>query len=761
MYKSINRFLSALTAFVITSAAMTVFPVNAVEESEASSVTSSAKADLTYYDEEFKAPYKCADFMAWKDDNDNGEATIVHNSVGNYYVCSWDSTRLAEFLIGEGNVQNIDDVRDCFVKYEAALEGTESYAVGAAAEGLDLKNKKTAEIRVIDTYTEDAFTEDNNNSKMISINGVDYCVSITEERKTPVEVIYIVRCESSDSENISGLMDFKAIDAALKDNGFRIRIETQPKLYVRGTGKKGSIFVNNVTLTNVPHKDSIRVPNVHGEYRPFWYKGQYYSYSMQETDTHSGMTVSDDGAAYCTYDNKYSYSDSQFLRGIYDKNAVSFDEYEKMNVHYEAEIRAKDKYAVGVELFDKSSATSIYIAQFSNTKDFVDDGHDRADVKYLDCVEVDGIKYDIYSRTFNYESCMNLPGPQIWCISQVSFEQENYGAVSDVDLRKHYDLWLKNYLKDTNEINDILIFAESFGIGSGEFDLKKADFDLVKTDDAYDRVIDNTSLNAPAEPIIEGGSMVFCTENGKCTLKKDGTIIGECFQNYDDSVFKFGKSMNFEMEDEQINDKKGDFINMNYIANISTDGNYSIGAEGRMRDKDGDESIEFYMYPTLNYNAVPKEAEYLGTKDFTDREYDIYVYYDDNIVDSGGKKKAKYYCIAKDKTPNNTISSGNIYLADAVAAWKKAGLEVGPITNAALNANICGIGGGEIELVLNDIIVERVNRENFTSDDICLFQKYLLGEKCDLKGKNFDLNYDGVFDNFDMIELRRQVRNYY
>ena len=159
MYKSINRFLSALTAFVITSAAMTVFPVNAVEESEASSVTSSAKADLTYYDEEFKAPYKCADFMAWKDDNDNGEATIVHNSVGNYYVCSWDSTRLAEFLIGEGNVQNIDDVRDCFVKYEAALEGTESYAVGAAAEGLDLKNKKTAEIRVIDTYRSQLLTD--------------------------------------------------------------------------------------------------------------------------------------------------------------------------------------------------------------------------------------------------------------------------------------------------------------------------------------------------------------------------------------------------------------------------------------------------------------------------------------------------------------------------------------------------------------------------------------------------------------------------
>ena len=168
-----------------------------------------------------------------------------------------------------------------------------------------------------------------------------------------------------------------------------------------------------------------------------------------------------------------------------------------------------------------------------------------------------------------------------------------------------------------------------------------------------------------------------------------------------------------------------------------------------MCDEHGEEYIDFYMYPVLNYDAVPKEAKYLGTEEFTDREYDIYVYYNDHVVTAGGKKNVKYYCIAKTKTPNDTIASGTIYLLDAVIAWKNAGLEVGPITNVALNANICGIGGGEIELVRNDIIVER------------LFQKYLLGEECDLNNKNFDLNYDGVFDNFDMIELRKQILNNY
>ena len=633
--------------------------------------------------------------------------------------------------------------------------------MGAEAECYDSKNKKSVEIRVIDAYTDDAFKTDTENAKKISINGVDYCVSFTEESNVPVEVIYIVRCERLDGECISGNIDFKAIDTELKNKGFEIKIEKQPKLYIRGTGEKGKIFVNNVTLVNVPHKGTIRVENLNDSRRPVWYNGQYYAYSMLEKDTNSGMTVSDNGTAHCAYDNTKADSDSQFFRGIYDDKAVSFDEYEKMNVHYEASIHAKDKYALGVELFDRDSITSVYIVQFSNTKDFVDDGHDSADVKHLDCVEVDGIKYEIYSRTFDYESCMSLPVPQIWCISQVSFDEEFYGSVGNIDLKDHYDVWLNNYLEDTNNISEILVFAESFGVGSGEFKLQKAEFDLVKTDDAYDRVIDNTSLNAPAEPIIEGGSMVYCTENGKCTLKKNGTIIGDCFQNYDDSVFKFGKSMNFEMADEQIDNDKGDFINMNFKANISTDGNYSIGAEGRMCDENGNEYIDFYMYPVLNYDAVPKGAEYLGTKEFTDREYDIYVYYNDKVITAGGKKNLKYYCIAKNKTPNDTIASGYIYLADAVISWKKAGLEIGPITNVGLNANICGIGGGTIELVRNDIIVERVNREKFTSDDISLFQKYLLGEECELNGKNFDLNYDGVFDNFDMIELRRQVLDNY
>ena len=761
MYKKIKHFFAALTACAVTAAAMTVFPVNAVGETGSSEVTNSAAVSLTYYDEEFKAPYSCNDLLAWKADDDDGEATIVRNSVGGYYVCNWDGTRLAEFLVGEEKVQSIDDVKDCFVKYEAAFKGTESYAIGAVVECYDAGNKKAAEMRVLDSYAEDAFSADINNAKKISINGTDYYAIIAEEENVPVEIIYIVRCESLDGGSISGKIDFKAIDAELKNNGFKIEIRKQPKLYVRGTGEKGKIFVNDVTLANVPHKGSIKVENHYDSRNPVWLNGQYYSYSSLDKGLRNGMTVSDDGTAHCVYENCNTNSDSAFFRGILDEKAVSFDEYEKMNVHYEATIKAKDKYAVGVELFDRDSITSINIVQFSNTKEFVDDGHDRADVKHLDCVEVDGIKYDIYSRTFNYESCMGLPAPQIWCISQVSFEQEAYGAVGDIDLKKHYDVWLKNYLEKTNKISEILMFAESFGAGRGEFDLENAEFDLVKKDDVYDRVIDNTSINAPAEPIIEGGSMVFCTENGKCTLKKNGTIIGNCFQNYDDSVFKFGKSLNFEMADEQIDRDKGDFINMDFKANISTDGNYSLGAEGRMCDEHGEEYIDFYMYPVLNYDAVPKEAKYLGSKEFTDREYDIYVYYNDHVVTAGGKKNVKYYCIAKNKTPNDTIVSGTIYLADAVIAWKNAGLEVGPITNVALNANICGIGSGEIELLHNDIIVERMNREKFTSDDILLFQKYLLGEECDLEDKNFDLNYDGVFDNFDMIELRRQVLNNY
>ena len=266
--------------------------------------------------------------------------------MGGYYVCNWDSTRLAEFLVGEGKVQSIDDVKDCFVKYEAAFKDTESYAIGAVVECYDAENKKTAEIRVLDSYTEDAFSADTDNAKKISINGTDYYVSITEEENVPVEIIYIVRCESLDGDSISEMIDFKAIDAELKDNGFKIEIGKQPKLYVRGTGEKGKIFVNDVTLANVPHKESIKVENHYDSRNPVWLNGQYYSYSSLDKGLRNRMTVSDDGTAHCMYENCNTNSDSAFFRGILDEKAVSFDEYEKMNVHYETTIKAKDKYAV-------------------------------------------------------------------------------------------------------------------------------------------------------------------------------------------------------------------------------------------------------------------------------------------------------------------------------------------------------------------------------------------------------------------------------
>ena len=64
MYKKIKHFFAALTACAVTAAAMTVFPVNAVGETGTSGATNSAAVSLTYYDEEFKAPYSCNDLLA-------------------------------------------------------------------------------------------------------------------------------------------------------------------------------------------------------------------------------------------------------------------------------------------------------------------------------------------------------------------------------------------------------------------------------------------------------------------------------------------------------------------------------------------------------------------------------------------------------------------------------------------------------------------------------------------------------------------------
>lgn len=757
MYKMIERFLSVLTACTVTAVSMTVSTVNAVGRINVPALTAdNVSVNLDNFEEEYKAPYVGEEFVVWKYDGDTGDASMIYNPVGGYYKCSWDKTNVAEFLIGADKYIDVSEYKQAYISYNAIIEAESGYAVGALISCYDRETAKLAEIRVLESYSSDIYKAGDDAEK-ISVNGDDYYVSITEEENVPVEVIYIARVNSISGKEISGKIDIREICYKLGRNDFKLDIDKQAKLYVRGTSEKGKISVWKSAIVNIPYRKSITVKNDGTSTRSVYLDGQYYNCFFDKTDAKKGsMTVSDGRVASCTYNNDSTCSTSLFVRGLWDEHGKTFEKNDKMEVFYDTSIRAEDNYASGVSLFSCDTGIEYCIVQLRNSDSFIDGSRDMAKVKSLGTTEVDGVKYDLYYRYYDYETCYSYPCPQIWCVTQETHDDYYYRAVGSVDLQKHYEAWLKDYIDKEDRITEIFVFAEAFGEGKGDFALVSAEFGISDPDAEYDRVIDNRVDNT-SSPIIDGGSIIYGENGGMCTLKNNGDIIGKCLLESEDEVFRFGKRRVFEMEDEEIDLKKGDFINMSYKAYVSTDGNYSIGAEGKMRGEDGVEYIDFYVYDSVNYDAVPKDAEYLGTEQFTNREYDIYVLYTDDVFMPNGKKNVKYYCIAHDKTENSIICSGYMYLADAVITWEKAGLVTGPITTVALNADICGVGGGEIKLVNSSIHVDRNNRYKYTAKDIELLQKFILGEKCNLEEKNYDLNYDGAVDSFDMIELRKII----
>ena len=757
MYKRIKRFFSLMTACAVTAVSMAVFPVDAVGKIDVPAMTDhNVSVNLDFFEEEYKAPYVGEEFLVWKYDGDTGDADMVYNPVGGYYKCSWDKTNLAEFIIGADEFINIREYKQSYISYDAKIEADSGYAVGALIRSYDRKTSRSAEIRVLESYSPDMYKAGDDTVK-ISVNRTDYYVSIVEEENLPVEIIYVVRADSISGTDISGKIDIKGICSELGYNDFKLDIEKQARLYVRGTSENGKISVLKSAVVNVPYRKSITIKNEGTASKGVYLDGQYYNCFFDKTNSKKGdMTVSDGRVAECTYNNDDMCSTSLFVRGLWDNTVRTFEKNDVLKVFYKTLINAEDNYAAGVSLFSDDTGIQYCIVQYRNSDSFIDGGRDRAKVKSLGTVEVEGVKYDLYYRYYDYETCFSYPCPQIWCVTQEINEDPYYSALDSVDLQKHYEAWMKDYIGKDDQITEIFSFAEAFGAGSGSFDLVSAEFNVSDPDAEYDRVIDSRLANI-SPFIYDGGSIIYGEDGGMCTLKKNGDIIGECALESEDAVFRFGKRRGFETEEEEIYSNRGDFINISYRAYVNTYGNYSIGAEGRMRGEDGEEYIYFYIYDSLNYNAVPEGAEFLGTKQFTDKEYDLYVLYTNNTFIASGKKEVKYYCIAHERTGNNSICSGQMYLADAVYEWNKAGLTTGPITMVALNANICGVGSGEIKLENSSIYVERNDRNKFTSRDIELLQKHLLGEKFDLDGKNYDLNYDGAVDSFDMIELRKKL----
>ena len=83
----------------------------------------------------------------------------------------------------------------------------------------------------------------------------------------------------------------------------------------------------------------------------------------------------------------------------------------------------------------------------------------------------------------------------------------------------------------------------------------------------------------------------------------------------------------------------------------------------------------------------------------------------------------------------------------------------GDIVDAYINTDICGAGDGNVYFNRAEVNVRGIESSGeFDEKDVELLKKFLLGEECDVEGKDFDINGDGVWDSFDLIALRRIVK---
>ena len=67
------------------------------------------------------------------------------------------------------------------------------------------------------------------------------------------------------------------------------------------------------------------------------------------------------------------------------------------------------------------------------------------------------------------------------------------------------------------------------------------------------------------------------------------------------------------------------------------------------------------------------------------------------------------------------------------------------------------------EVVWNnvDVVISAAEPEIYTAEDAERFKSFLLGNRCDLGNKNYDCNRDGIWNIFDLIEMRKIIgRNF-
>ena len=759
MNKRLERFLSAAAVLSVAASAMTSFPVQAVEEENIPAITAEVQAedDNTKHYTEKGGDSNC---IIYKPDEE-GEISVDLNKSDRSFCCSWEDTNRVDFSvfnIDRSDVFNTDEYKKYYLKYSANIKCKESFGFGAVFNCYEEKytidpsqrSSDFTEVRIFESYSGIEDISKENSVGSITVNGVDYNLYRTKDEIDGVTANIIIAARALSlpaNVALSGIIDIKAFCDELKKQDIRLTYPKDLQTFVQTYGKSGSVTVNRNELIKVPYHLKIDVPNNGKEGKIVYRDGLSYILWQKYDDNSNSMKVEGNGEAVCKYVNSKKDSECIYRKGITKDNGIRFKD---VNIAYNAVVGTgseDDVYAAGIYYCLGDYRDNFYIVNYRRSDEFINDA------ELIGTVDIDGLEYNLYKKVLkDFITNTGKPYTEYWCVSSIEFESRGYGMKTDVDLMKYIDAWKKTGIDAGDTLYEVSVFGEFFGKGNSEFYIRDVDIDIDETDDE-NRIV----LEPDTSYVDKDGYRYYSSgKNGSCIIESNGSIIGKNYSEQDGKVYSFRKGLDFGSDPV---DPFNDDIRIHYTANISTDGYFQLEANGTMRGLNNEPYIKFHIIDQNNHVNIPKTAESLGQKLVSGEMCELYIYHTSTPYQPGGRCIDEYYTIRKGYSGSHENYKRIIFLNEYIRAWKEIGLPVGDLESMYLDFYAFNKGDTDVELYDSTFVVLRNDDDitDYTVEDVQLLTKFLLGEKCDIEGRDFDLNGDGVWDTFDLIMLKQKL----
>lgn len=233
--------------------------------------------------------------------------------------------------------------------------------------------------------------------------------------------------------------------------------------------------------------------------------------------------------------------------------------------------------------------------------------------------------------------------------------------------------------------------------------------------------------------------------SGSVTVKKLGSVDFIWESDNEDDWAMMKKTVKYSDLPEAY---KNGFFTVNCHPIVNLDGEYKIGSYLRT-----DNDIEIFAadcQKSLSRFADETPVAVINDKETGIEQYKVY------IVDNG---ETKEYWLINTHRFKCGMNSGmiNDEVNYILAQLRNNGIEAGDIVEAGAFAEVYGKGKGTLIFSSFNIGFKTQKEGCVQATNINTLQKYLLGEDVELEeGVNYDINFDGKINIYDLIEMRME-----